>query len=125
MSAELMSRVMEHAADHDFYNDLLRMADNGDVEGLMRAGIPLDGIDPRDYGYWPVTRRKAERTSKQPIPQDIRWRVWERDNFTCQNCGARQRLSVDHIIPESKGGTLALDNLQTLCSRCNSSKGSR
>jgi len=60
---------------------------------------------------------------KQPIPPDLRWEVWERDNFTCRHCGVRRHLSVDHIIAESKGGPMTLDNLQTLCRSCNSRKG--
>ena len=63
--------------------------------------------------------------SKKPIPPDIRWQVWERDNFTCQDCGSRKKLEVDHIYPESKGGVLELSNLQTLCKSCNSRKGTR
>jgi hypothetical protein len=70
-------------------------------------------------------RRRATTVYKQPIPKAIRWAVWERDNFTCQVCGARRDLSVDHIVPEIKGGTLDLGNLQTLCSACNSRKGTR
>lgn len=62
---------------------------------------------------------------KTPIPPEIRWRVWERDNFTCKRCGSRKHLSVDHILAESKGGMMVLDNLQTLCGRCNSKKGAR
>lgn len=62
---------------------------------------------------------------KQSIPPKIRWAVWERDNFTCQVCGARKYLSIDHIHPESKGGSLELSNLQTLCCKCNSEKGCR
>ena len=62
---------------------------------------------------------------KQSIPPETRWSVWERDNFTCQMCGVRKYLSIDHIYPESKGGTLELSNLQTLCCRCNSKKGDR
>jgi hypothetical protein len=60
---------------------------------------------------------------KLPIPPDLRWAVWERDNFTCQNCGTRRSLAVDHIKPESEGGLMVLDNLQTLCRTCNSRKG--
>lgn len=60
---------------------------------------------------------------KQIIPEKLRWEVWERDNFTCLNCGARQYLTIDHIIPEFKGGKTELSNLQTLCRNCNARKG--
>lgn len=62
---------------------------------------------------------------KQKISATKRWAVWERDNFTCRSCGSRKYLSVDHIIPESKGGDTNMDNLQTLCKRCNSKKGDK
>lgn len=64
-------------------------------------------------------------THKANISESLRWSVWERDNFTCQLCGSRRYLSVDHITPESKGGTLEIGNLQTLCRSCNSKKGAR
>jgi len=74
-------------------------------------------------GQKPILEAIYHQAKKKPIPPEIRWQVWERDNFTCQHCGVRRHLSVDHIVPESRGGTLALDNLQTLCKPCNSRKG--
>ena len=68
---------------------------------------------------------KEESNKKEKIPDSIKWAVWERDNFTCQHCGSRKNLSVDHIIPESKGGQLTMENTQTLCCKCNSRKGAR
>jgi len=70
----------------------------------------------------PLTKQRLPKT---PIPPEIRWAVWERDNFTCQHCGSRKHLAVDHILAESKGGMMVLSNLQTLCGRCNSKKGAR
>ena len=65
--------------------------------------------------------------SKTSIPAQLRWEVYGRDDFTCQApfCGSRRFLEVDHIVPESEGGPTALENLQTLCHKCNSQKGVR
>ena len=56
---------------------------------------------------------------------EIRWDVWERDNFTCQECGVRRCLTIDYIEPQVNGGGDEIENLQTLCGACNSSKGPR
>ena len=58
------------------------------------------------------------------IPEGIRWDVWNRDKFCCVHCGTTYFLTLDHIIPQSKGGKTEVDNLQTLCRSCNSTKGS-
>jgi len=61
---------------------------------------------------------------KQTIPTKLRMQVIDRDNGRCRACGIgdRDALQADHIIPESKGGTTSLDNLQALCSVCNNRK---
>lgn len=46
-------------------------------------------------------------------------------NFKCVCCGSKEKLSVDHIKPVSKGGTDDITNLQILCKSCNSSKGAK
>ena len=69
--------------------------------------------------------QRALMTSK------LRQCIKERDGFTCKQCGASIEkepnllLEIDHIIPISKGGLTTEDNLQTLCWRCNRSKGSK
>ena len=58
----------------------------------------------------------------------LRWQVLERDRFTCRSCGTSPAtapgtvLHVDHITPFSKDGETEIDNLQTLCDRCNYGK---
>lgn len=50
-----------------------------------------------------------------------------RDAYTCQYCGdvpGRHQLTVDHVVPRSRGGTHDWDNLVTACKRCNQHKGS-
>lgn len=53
----------------------------------------------------------------------LRKRVFSNDNNKCVSCGSRNDLTIDHIIPVVKGGGNDPDNLQTLCRKCNSSKG--
>ena len=60
---------------------------------------------------------------RKPIPIKLRAEVFRRDNHLCLKCGAEDGLSIDHIVPVSKGGQNTLDNLQTLCMPCNISKG--
>jgi 5-methylcytosine-specific restriction endonuclease McrA len=43
----------------------------------------------------------------------------------CVKCGAENSNHVDHIVPKAKGGQDVLENLQLLCAKCNTSKGSK
>jgi len=52
-----------------------------------------------------------------------RQNVFKRDNFECQYCGTRRDLTLDHMIPSSRGGQHTWTNLVTACKRCNAKKG--
>jgi len=49
--------------------------------------------------------------------------IYERDAYRCQLCGDWHDLTIDHIVPRSKGGTDDPGNLRVLCRSCNSRKG--
>jgi 5-methylcytosine-specific restriction endonuclease McrA len=66
------------------------------------------------------------------IPRDAHRRkitrraVLARDRWTCQYCGhQRGHLTVDHVIPRSKGGSSTWDNIVACCAPCNRRKGDR
>ncbi|MEP7160434.1 MAG: HNH endonuclease [Dermatophilaceae bacterium] len=61
----------------------------------------------------------------------LRGSIKKRDNYTCLHCSVSLAnephllLEVDHIVPISKGGLSTVDNLQTLCWRCNRTKSNK
>lgn len=52
-----------------------------------------------------------------------RQNVFKRDSFQCQYCGTEKNLTLDHVVPRSKGGKSTWANLVTACQRCNARKG--
>jgi hypothetical protein len=61
----------------------------------------------------------------------LRGQIKARDKYACLTCGVSLALEphllleVDHILPVSKGGLSVPENLQTLCWKCNRSKGAK
>lgn len=72
---------------------------------------------PAPPGCAQVTRHSYD------VPAKVREEVFARDGNACLKCGALESLSLDHIQPLGSGGDNSTNNLQTLCTSCNSSKG--
>jgi hypothetical protein len=62
---------------------------------------------------------------KAVISAELRSDVFIRDGHRCVKCGSQHVLQVDHIKAERWGGKTVLENLRTLCRRCNTRKGAR
>ncbi|KAA0051262.1 hypothetical protein IC582_008615 [Cucumis melo] len=48
-----------------------------------------------------------------------------RDNYTCQYCSSHESLTIDHVLPISRGGEWTWENLVAACVKCNSKKGQK
>jgi hypothetical protein len=73
----------------------------------------------------PPLHTLSRHGARQRLTPEIRWAVWERDDFRCTYCGVRRFLTIDHVIPIRTAGDDALSNLVTACRRCNSGKRDR
>lgn len=75
--------------------------------------------------------KKSAAGQRALMTSRLRQQIKERDKYTCKSCGISIEqephllLEIDHIIPVSKGGSTTESNLQTLCWRCNRSKGAK
>lgn len=74
----------------------------------------------------PDTLIIIHKTSRQ-VPKRLRWRVFARDNFICQDCGRSPAkhgiaLEADHKTAWTNGGETVFENLRTLCEDCNKGK---
>ncbi len=70
-----------------------------------------------------LTALSTERLWK--VPPVNRREILRRDRHTCQYCGSTKRLTLDHVMPRSKGGPHTWDNVVAACEKCNTRKGDR
>jgi hypothetical protein len=96
-----------------------------------KSGAPIQEIK-REAGASSVSSAACSgRVTRRGIPLSLRYEVLKRDSFRCVKCGcspATERstqLHVDHIVSWANGGETILENLQTLCSKCNLGKSNK
>lgn len=68
---------------------------------------------------------KTKKRLLQKHPKDVVKLILSGHAPKCICCGSNERLSYDHIVPASKGGTRSIKNGQILCERCNLLKGNK
>ena len=92
------------------------------------AKNPIENSDKERIVEPAIQVRSAQKRTSRNINTKLRFKVLQRDHFRCCACGASPakdpsvELHIDHIIPWSKGGETVMENLQTLCSKCNLGK---
>ena len=84
-------------------------------------------ITPEWFNEMPITWQTRRRDSLRANGGSYTPAEWQAlcksHGFCCVRCGKKRRLTADHIIPVSKGGSSYIENIQPLCMPCNSSKG--
>jgi hypothetical protein len=99
------------------------LAETITIEQVINFDAPVHTLlqkhDPRKYG-----------ARKVRVAPSVRRAVYKRDNHTCQICDKKEGqdhvvLTLDHIIPESRGGDNRASNLRCCCATCNFVRGDR
>lgn len=121
----------------DFWNAFRRLGLAVRQDGSQPA-FEFEGVSAADFFavaahlheegivlVWEEDTEEDDDTLETPNTKDV---LYQQQNGSCRGCGdyMRQRnLTIDHIVPRSKGGSDDMENLQLLCQACNSMKGNR
>jgi 5-methylcytosine-specific restriction endonuclease McrA len=77
----------------------------------------------------PATLRLVERVNRRyTAPRFRKWVLFNRDSWQCQYCGVKldwHSITIDHVLPRSRGGPTNWKNCVAACKKCNLKKGSR
>lgn len=77
------------------------------------------------FPYPEVVRLKKYVHWKRRTMTATKRNILIRDNFTCQYCGSKKNLTIDHILPVSRGGENTWKNMVAACNSCNNVKADR
>jgi 5-methylcytosine-specific restriction endonuclease McrA len=104
----------------------INMVFGGRAEGLESAGYTVR--TPSTNFQLPTVIRVLQMVSRNRKKglAFSRKNILRRDNYTCQYCGTtNNHLTVDHVVPKSRGGKTSWTNIVAACNTCNLKKGNR
>ncbi len=100
------------------------LVDKGKAEILKSGDIPI--VSGQKKYMRPLIIRLLSYVRFRVKPLKInRHRIFKRDNHTCSYCGTSKNLTIDHILPKSRGGGNTWLNLTTCCKNCNRVKDNK
>ena len=121
---ELISKIAlnEKRLDKEYENEFWSQNEvKMDFTGKTKAS-------PQYYQYLIYPENEFDNSipkKSRKISQKVKDEVWKRDEGKCVECGSKENLEFDHIIPFSKGGANTYRNIQLLCESCNRSKSDK
>lgn len=109
---------------HRVVDEKKELFDLNEIIDVLKSIDSSKVIDGRRF-YSGEVWKSIERVERAKVSKELRQEIFERDGYTCVNCGStkKESLEIDHIMPISKGGKTEPGNLQTLCCNCNIRKG--
>lgn len=109
---------------HRVVDEKKELFDLNEIVDVLKSIDSSKVIDGRRF-YSREVWKSIERVERAKVSNELRQEIFERDGYTCVNCGSTEKelLEIDHIKPISKGGKTEPSNLQTLCHDCNIRKG--
>ena len=143
LAPEILYSALELAFTH-YQDDFLLNSckDSGNALTVLGSRVPFEiyeterehqrkilerDKDPLDYSSNEMRRELIHllRSEFEGERKNLTLQLLSRGEPKCVSCGTTKGMSIDHIIPLSKGGTNTIANLQWLCRKCNSRKGAR
>jgi len=140
MSQAMKDKISNRKREHPNRYWLNKKRDNVTIEKIRKTltGKKLDGLKRRGLGktrqsqeyrnwqknLWSKRKREADGTHTFGQWEDLKAKY----NWTCPACLKKEpdiKLTEDHIIPLSKGGSDNIENIQPLCKSCNCKKLTR
>jgi len=128
-----MERVILLNSDYSFLNTInwkkaMRLLAKGKVEVLTATDKILRSADRSWKLYIPKVLRLIKlvrQIYKTKVPFSKKNIIY-RDKYICQYCGKKEdKMTIDHIIPSSRGGKSTFENCVTSCKPCNNLKNNR
>ena len=124
-----MDRVLVLNSDYTPINvtSLVRgfiLVDKGKAEVLKSGEIPIISGD-KEYVRPLIIRLLSYVRFRIKSLRINRQRIFKRDNFKCAYCNSQKNLTIDHILPKSRGGDNSWINLITCCRNCNRYKDNK
>ena len=129
---KMKAYLFEHVGEDITRETLREVAGNiQDWQRSLRQLRQETGLDivATQTGYILTSTEPVRQPQiRRAIDNRLKYAVLQRDNSTCQRCGANihntpnVKLVIDHKIPVELGGETTIDNLWTLCRECNGGK---
>ena len=126
-----MNRCIVLNGDFTFLNTVswkrgIRLMLTGKSEALKFSDKTIRCADGSEFPVPLVIRliKVIRMIYRNRVPYSKR-NIMVRDGHKCVYCGATERLTIDHMVPSSRGGKTNFENCVTACQPCNNKKNNR